>query len=417
MTGTIHVIGGGLAGLSCAVSCVAAGRKVVLYEATKTAGGRCRSFFDPTLQTVVDNGSHAVLGANPAVFEFLELLGARQELVSINPAGVIPFVDIASHQSWALNPGTTKFPWWVFDSRRRAPETSASQYLRGLGLLFAGKDKVVTDVLRATGQTYARFWEPLVTAVMNTDPADASATLFGQALRQTLSATTGGFQTYVPRTNLAATFVEPALRFLGRHSADIRYEAAVKSVSGGTTAEAINLRNGTLTVNEDDTVILAVPCWSPLTLPFLDRAFTPKPSPIVNVHYKAETPLTLPAMTGVVGGSAQWVFVRDGVISVTVSAATDLAHLRKSEIARIIWADVKKALGRSETAPPPYRVIIERRATPLQDCTFAQSRSGPQTYLKNVFLAGDWLNTGLPCTLESAVISGKTAANIALRRS
>lgn len=410
------MIGGGLAGLSCAVFSVVAGHKVVLYEATKTAGGRCRSFFDPTLETVVDNGSHAVLAANPAVFEFLQLLGARNELVSVNPAGDIPFVDIASGQSWALKPGTSMFPWWVFNSRRRAPETSLREYLRGLGLLFAGKDKVVADVLPATGQTYARFWEPFVTAVMNTDPKEASAALFSKAFRQTLFAKTGGFQSYVPRINLAETFVDPALRFLNHHAAEVRYAAAVKSVSGNTTAETINLRNASLPVDENDTVIIAVPPWSPLTQPFLDGAITPDPSPIVNVHYKIETPSAPPAMTGLVGGSAQWVFVRDGVISATVSAATPFASYSKSEIAHIIWTDVKKALNLPESDPPPYRVIIERRATPLQNCMFARARPGPRTYLKNVFLAGDWLDTGLPCTLESAVISGKTAAKLALKR-
>lgn len=414
LTGTVHIIGGGVAGLSSAVNLVAAGRKVVLFEATKAAGGRCRSFFDPTLETVVDNGSHAVLGANPAVFEYLDLIGSRKELVSINPAGDIPFVDLASNARWSLEPGTSKLPWWVFTPRRRAPETELSGYLRGLGLVFAGKDKAVTDILPATGRTYTRFWEPFITAVMNTDPADASAALLGKALRQTLSAKTGGFQTYVPKTNLAATFIEPALKFLSHHSAEIRYETAVKSVLGHTAAETINLRAATLELPQDDAVILAVPPWSPLARRFLRGSFAPQPSPIVNVHYKTDTLSTLPVMTGVMGGSAHWIFARDGLISVTVSAATPLASLSKSKIASIIWADVRKGFNIPTAEQPPFRVIIERRATPLQDCAFARSRPKPQTHLKNVFLAGDWLDTGLPCTLESAVISGKTAAKLAL---
>lgn len=415
MTGTVHIIGAGLAGLSCAVTAAHAGRKVVLYEATKSAGGRCRSFYDPTLGTVVDNGSHAVLGANPAVHEYLKLTGATEELVSINPKGNIPFVDLESDTRWDLDPGKTRIPWWVFRQEKRPPETNLAGFLKGLRLLVAAQDKSVSDVIPPNSQTSQRFWEPFSTAVMNTCSMEASASLLGHALRQAMSTKGGGFQAYVPKTSLADTFVNPALRFLDEHNSDIRFESATKSIAGGSRATLICLRSSEQPIGPDDTVVIAVPPWSPLAQPFLGTALTPRPSPIVNVHYRTGTGGDLPPMTGVIGGTVEWIFVRDDLVSVTVSAATEIASLDQDEIARVLWADVRKALNLRDDQLPPYRVIVERRATPIQDCAFAASRPEPQTHLSNVFLAGDWLNTGLPCTLESAVLSGKSAARHALQ--
>jgi len=417
VTGTLHVIGAGLAGLSCAVTAAHAGRHVVVYEATKSAGGRCRSFYDSVLGCVVDNGSHAVLGANPAVFEYLDLIGARQDLVDASPTGEIPFVDLETNLRWSFSPGKSRIPWWMLSANRRPPGTKPSDFFAGVRLLFTGTDKTVSEVIRPGTQAHRCFWDPFTTAVMNTAPKEASAALLGSALRHTLKAETGGLQAYVPKTNLAATFVEPALKFLSDRGAQIRFETPVRSISQKDRAATIILRTGEHTIDVDDRIVLAVPPWSPLLQQFVPAESTPKPSPIVNVHYKLENPVPLPAMTGVVGGAAHWIFGRDNIVSVTVSAAGALAGLRQDEIAKTFWEDVVSALNLSSRTQPPSRVIVERRATPVQNPTFTRSRVGARTHLKNVLLAGDWLDTGLPCTLESAVMSGKAAAQLALQHS
>lgn len=415
MNKAIHIIGGGLAGLSSAVTAAQAGRKVILYEATKTAGGRCRSFFDEALGVDVDNGSHAVLGANPAVFKYLDVLNTRDQLVSINPEGSIPFVDLKTDRRWSIDPGTSRVPWWLLDKRRRTPETSLRDYLQGLGLLVAGKNETVSNVISETNNASQEFWVPFCTAVMNTNMDEASAALLGRALREALFATGGGFQAYVPKTSLSNTFVQPALDYIRGRGADIRLDAAIKSTSGTTTLSSINLRSGPIAIDNSDSVIIAVPPWSPILKPFLNDTFRPEPSPIVNVHYRLAQARPLPPMTGIIGGAGHWVFARDGLVSVTVSAAGHLASLSQDEIARSLWPEVQQTLQLSETALPPCRVIVERRATPVQDCSFATSRPPAQTHFKNLFLAGDWLDTGLPCTLESAIKSGSHAARLALK--
>lgn len=416
MTGKVHIIGAGLAGLSAAVRLASAGVRVALYEATKVAGGRCRSFYDQTLQAIVDNGSHVVLGANPAVFEHLESIEVRDRLTSINPTGTIPFYDLQEDERWSLDPGQSQVPWWMLNSDKRPPKTHLWGYLRGLGLMFAGPDKTVSDIIPSDDETTRRFWEPFVVAVMNTNPEVASAALLGKALKRAMAANAGGFQAFVPTTNLADTFVTPAIDYLKARGAELHFEAPAKSVSAKEGATTIQLRSSAVDLEPQDAVILALPPWSPLLDPFRAEPSSPNFSPILNVHYKYQGAAAHPAMTGVVGGRAHWIFARGNIISVTVSAATALQDMIATDIADLLWAEVNAVLKIQHSGTPLHRVIVEKRATPLQDCSFANTRPSTRTPYPNVFLAGDWLNTGLPCTLESAIESGKMAADLALTR-
>ena len=72
MTGHVHVVGAGLAGLAAALALSRAGRAVTVHEAAGQAGGRCRSYYDKTLECRIDNGNHLLLTANRAAMGYLE---------------------------------------------------------------------------------------------------------------------------------------------------------------------------------------------------------------------------------------------------------------------------------------------------------------------------------------------------------
>ncbi|MBT5239217.1 MAG: FAD-dependent oxidoreductase [Rhodospirillaceae bacterium] len=411
MTGTLHVVGAGIAGLACAVSAAQAGRKVVVYEATKQAGGRCRSFFDSQLNTTVDNGSHAILGANPAIFSYLSAINAESELVPVESTGEIPFVDLKNGTSWTLRPNPGLFPSWIFDAERRAAGTQALDYIKGGALLVAGKKRSVASVLKTSGNTWRNFWEPLSTAVMNTSADQASAYLLGKALGQAVATRRGGLRSYVPKTSLHDTFIEPALKVLKAAGAQIRFDTPLSAVTANSHVVELRMRSEKIAVLPHDSVVLALPPWAPAILPFLGEAFKPEASPIVNAHFQMDLEEPPPAMVGLIGGTAHWLFTRPGVVSVTVSADQSLADAEHGEIAARLWSDACLALNLNDQSAPPSRVIVERRATPIQDASFVLNRPGPRTHAENLFLAGDWVDTGLPCTLESAVRSGVSAAD------
>ena len=117
-------------------------------------------------------------------------------------------------------------------------------------------------------------------------------------------------------------------------------------------------------------------------------------------------------MTGVVHGLTQWLFTYPGRLSVTISAADALMQLPREELARKVWSEVAKIAGLPD-ALPPWQVVRERRATIATDPQQESLRPAAQTAWDNLFLAGDWTDTGLPPTIESAIRSGERAAKLA----
>jgi hypothetical protein len=171
-----------------------------------------------------------------------------------------------------------------------------------------------------------------------------------------------------------------------------------------------------MAVGKEDSVVLAVPagvCASllpDLVVPTEFRA-------ILNVHFRiAGAPPAGPSMVGLVGGMAQWLFCRQDVVSVTVSAA-DAIEGPPEQIAGRIWAEISQVLECGGTEPPPFRVVKEKRATFAQTPEQTRRRPPARTSLRNLVLAGDWTDTGLPATIEGAVRSGTKAAEAVIHLS
>jgi hydroxysqualene dehydroxylase len=146
MAGIVHVIGAGLAGLSAALRLTAGGARVVIHEATAFAGGRCRSYRDAALGMTIDNGNHLLLSGNHAALAYLREIGAEQQLIGPK-AAEFPFVDLSGGERWTLRFNDGRLPFWVFDSRRRAPGTRPLDYVPLARLLWAGPGKKVGEVI------------------------------------------------------------------------------------------------------------------------------------------------------------------------------------------------------------------------------------------------------------------------------
>src|SRR5579863_1232021 len=138
----VHVIGAGLAGLAAALRLAEAGVAIVLHEAARQAGGRCRSYDDATLGCRIDNGNHLLIAGNTAAMAYLRTIGAADTLIG-PPEPAYPFLDLASGERWVVRPNAGRVPWWLFDRARRVPGTSALDHLRALRLALAGHDATV----------------------------------------------------------------------------------------------------------------------------------------------------------------------------------------------------------------------------------------------------------------------------------
>ena len=407
-----HVIGAGVAGLAAAVSLVRGGRRVTVHEAGGRAGGRCRSYHDSRLDRLVDNGNHLLLSGNRSVMRYLEETGTADALVG--PASArFPFLDVRSGRRWQVRPNAGRVPWWVLRSDRRVPDTRAWSYLSALRFAVAGPDRTVTDCVGNSGVLYERFWEPLAVAALNTPAGSGAACLLWPVLRETFAQGEAACRPRIARLGLSNAFIDPALEFLRRHGAAVRLGRRLRGIdfAHGRVAgldfgaESIGLREG-------ESVVLAVPPVAAVAL--VPSLTVPGESnTIVNAHFRLGEPAGLPVdlpFVGLVGGTAHWLFVRGDVASITISAADALAAEPAEVLARKTWHDVATALGLDRTAVPAYRVVKERRATFDQTPSAVRRRPGTRTAFANLYLAGDWIATGLPATIEGAVRSGHMAA-------
>lgn len=409
VSGTIHVIGAGLAGLAAAVRLAEAGRHVVLHEQAPGAGGRCRSFHDATLDRTVDNGSHMVLGGNAALLDYVRRIGASDLLREVCPAA-FPFLDLRDGTAWSLRPGGL----WLFDEARRVPGSRAWQYLAALRAVLARPAVVLDEVLPPGGPLHERLWAPLAVSAMNGPTGRVSACLFGAVMRETLLRGEAACRPMIAVQGLAAAFVDPALRRLEALGATVRLGARADGLRfAGSRIAGFSSGGGTVDLGAGDSVVLAAPCWVAERL--VPGLSVPPPGPtIVNVHYRFDAPVTLPGglpFLALVGGRAEWLFARGDVLSVTVSDADALADQPAETIAERLWQDVRTAL-RLDVPIRPFRVVKERRATPDQAPDSVFRRPPARTRWSNLVLAGDWTDTGLPASLEAAVRSGNTAAKL-----
>jgi hydroxysqualene dehydroxylase len=406
---TIHVIGAGLAGLSAAVRLASTGQHVVVHESARHAGGRCRSYFEPALELTIDNGNHLLLSGNHAAIGFLKTIGSEGKLTGPREA-VFAFADLATGGRWQLRPNDGRLPWWILSKTRRVPATRALDYLGLARLLTARPDQTVAEVIGCTGPLYAQLWRPILLAALNADPREASARLAGAVVRESLARGGAACRPLVA-DGLSAAFVDPALAYLGRHGAVVRFGHQLQRLHlEDGRVRALDFGEDVTELAEADAVILAVPAWAAselvpeMTAPTQVRA-------ILNAHFAIAPPPGLPAMLGVVNATTEWLFSFPGRLSVTISAADRFSETPREELARTIWREVA-ALAGIAGEMPRWQIIKERRATfaalPDEDAR----RPGARTQWRNLVLAGDWTATGLPATIEGAIRSGNRAADM-----
>ncbi len=409
MTGRVHVVGAGVAGLAAAVRLAGQGKQVSLWEAAGQGGGRCRSFLAPTLGRRIDNGNHLFLSGNTSVAAYLAEIGGTDGLVGPERAE-FHFFDQETGERWCVSPNRGWLPWWLLSPKRRAPGTGIGDYLKGLQLAYAGSQETVAERLGGRGVGFRCFWEPLTVSVLNTAPEEASARSLWPMLYETFGRGEKAARPRVVRIGLSETFVDPALAFLEKKNATITFNRCLKRLE--TTAgrvSGLDFGDKLETLGENDAVILATP--PPKASELLPNLAVPTEfRTIINAHFRLGAPRSAVSILGLVGGTGHWLFVRGDVASVTVSAAGALAFETAETIAGRIWPEVARALELGEVQLPPHRIIKERRATIAQTPAQEALRPSFRTDLENLFLAGDWTNTGLPATIEGAVRSGHRAA-------
>ncbi|MBC6496727.1 MAG: FAD-dependent oxidoreductase [Alphaproteobacteria bacterium GM7ARS4] len=412
--GTAHIIGGGLAGLASAVSLASQGCRVLLYEASPFLGGRCRSYHDSTLNITIDNGSHLVLSGNDHVMGYVNMVGAQDELI-VQEQSRFDFYDVPTGRCESLTVGDkSRAFWFVKREWGMTPSTLLSCLWACARHRCYGRHHVVSDVFSPHALFFRKFIDPLAVSVLNTESSKASMRLLWNVLVKTFFRGASHCRPCYPRENLGASFIAPAHAYLLRHGASIRCGMRVRGLGfQGRFVSSLCGLNFSVPVGREERVIMALP-------PFAARAVLPSLSVpegyrgIINVHFlipKGRTPPPFPSMVGMHGSRGHWLFCHKDHLSVTISAVQDSWGTERDSFVRQLWRDVSLTLGWKNGTMPPYRYLCEKRATFVQSPQNEHARGKTQTPWHNMFLAGDWTDTGLPATIEGAIMSGFRAAS------
>jgi squalene-associated FAD-dependent desaturase len=412
----VHVIGAGLAGLAAALDLVEGGAQVTLHEASPKPGGRCRSYFDALLGCRIDNGNHLILSGNAAVMDHARRIGAAHLLRTL-PEAAFLFADLETGARWTVRVPRT--PLGLLAPDTRPPGVGTWAALRGVaGLMVAGRRRTVAEAVRDRGPMWRAFWEPMATAVLNMAPERGSAALLRAALGRSFFRGAEACRPVLAPQGLGDALIDPAVERLQEKGVRIRYRVPLDGLDARRRrVTALRFADGDLVeLGRKDAVVLALP---PAALAHLLPGLPqPQPGPaILNAHFRLPTGAAdgAPPLLGLLGGQAQWVFRRADVLSVTISdaEASRAWTLPREEALDLLWSEVAQALD-LRAQPEARRLLRERAATFDQSPEGAALRPATRTPFRNVVLAGDHVRTGLPATLEGAVLSGRMAAKALL---
>ena len=418
------VVGGGLAGLSAAVFLADSGIQVELLEASPKLGGRTYSFKDKSTSVVIDNGQHILMGCYKNTLDFIRLIKAENNFIYQKQLKVNFLKE--NFKLFQLKSKNPVYPFNLISALLNYKALSLSSRLRLLKFfakLFFYPDNSLNSLTvhqwlmqeNQTEESIKSFWEILAVGTLNTGIKKASAKVFSDILKKMFLKGNKASTIILPRYGLSESFCNSAKEFIEERKGSISLLESVNELEM-SAEKVISIKTNKRKITGFDYVVSAVPYFilknilGRYKLILSNIGF--RYSTIVAIHVWLKENKLPEDFYGLINSPVHWVFNHKSHLSMVISDANDLAAIPKEEIFDIAALQLEKYFGISKAEIISYKIIKEKRATFIPSNDILNVRPAPNTGLKNLFLAGDWVNTGLPSTIESAVRSGKLAANL-----
>jgi len=442
----VIVIGAGVAGLRAAVAAAAAGARVLVLEAKAVLGGRATAFGDAQTGERVDNGQHVLLGCYEETFAFLKQLGTESQ-VRLQPNLEVDFVDLQGVRSRLRCPSLPAplnliaglVDWEALGWRDRVsalalagPIRIAQKGQRAEGggqrasRIAASPGETVDQWLINNGQTVRlreMLWEPLALAALNQSTRTAAAPPFVAVLARMFGSGARDAALGLPMRPLDELYAEPARRFVEEHGGTVRIGTPAKVHLEGGRATHIDARGERVHAGA---IIAAVPWYA---LPDLfdgetaplealrQAAAATAASPIASVNVWFDRRVLQTPFLGLPGRSMQWVFDKgqlfdEGTSHVTLvsSGADHVMTLENDALIDVALRELRDALPEARAARVQRASVVRERRATFSLAPDQPARPGTLTAVDRLVLAGDWIETGLPATIEGAAMSGRRAA-------
>lgn len=446
-TADVVVIGAGCAGLSAAVRLADAGLRVVVVEESPRLGGRATAFADRESGERVDNGQHVLFGCYRETYAFLRRLGTAH-LAPLDRRLRLTLADERG-RAFALRCPAMPPPWHLLAGilRWRAVPFTDRLSIARLGPLLrtvrsrgpeaalesVPESSTISEWLTSLGQSAELrrwLWHPLAMAALNQSPDVAAARPFVRVIAELFGPRVEDSSIGLPSVPLDELYALPAQRFVEARRGRVlpKTTGRIRTTPGG---EVESVLAGDERISTT-VVISAVPwhalhrVWengAPPTLSSVAAAASAmSSSPIVTVNLWFDEPVMQAKFVGLVDGALHWAFdksaifgARAGHVSMVASGADELAASDNETVTRIAVERLSAALPTARGRAPRRSVVVREHRATFSLAPGSPSRPGTETPVDGFLLAGDWTNTGLPGTIESAVLSGHAAADAALR--
>jgi squalene-associated FAD-dependent desaturase len=444
----VVVIGGGFAGLSAGVALAERGFRVAVLERKPALGGRAYSFPDAESGDFVDNGQHVLMGCYSETLAFLQQIGTYDQLVFRNkleiemiaPGGKRAVLRTASLPS-PLHMGAAVMRYKHLSIRERIGLIRAARRLLKMhrsdrASLETTDVATMMDRLHQSENARQSFWYPLTIATLNEEPALASSALLAEVMKRAFFSRRSDSAFVYSKVGLSDLYCTAAAAFIQQRDGVVAPRTGVETLELGPdgTIERARLRdgNGLAAAN----YIVAVPCGSLLQMlppataadPFFAKLAGLKQSPIICVHVWLDREVADSAFVGFIGTTTQWLFNKrkifdksaerhPGYLSFVISGARGMVDRPNEELLDQVMNDLKAMVPAAREAKIVKALVLkEKQATMAPAPDSHALRPGTSTPIPNLFLAGDWIQTGLPATIESAVVSGRAAAAAVIAR-
>jgi squalene synthase HpnD len=430
----IAVLGAGYAGLAVATELVLRGHEVTLIEARALFGGRAHSFRDTKTGQMLDNGQHIFMGCYHETLDLLRQLGVDDRLYA-PPGLAVPFLSDRGRSSLTA---TLPAPLHLFSALLGFAELNGADKISAVGLalrLRCGRQPRADETVQAwlarwkqTPNIVRALWEPLCIAALNEPVASASAQIFATVIRRTFLAGAVDSKILLSKVGLSELFAPEVRLLLGMCGGILRLQAPVTELrfAGGMLRE---IALGDETVLHPDAVVSALP-WHALRglLPgessLAQACRQMQDAPIVSLHLWLDRPILREPFVGLLDSPVHWIFNRDlihgadpdqpgHVVTAVVSGARELVDKSAGELEELALREMARFFPEVKEARVLHRMVYKSRSATFATTPEAEPwRPGAQTEWSNFWLAGDWTNTGLPATIEGAVLSGRRAARL-----
>ncbi len=441
------VVGAGFAGLSAAVRLTRRGARVLVLEARARLGGRATAFPDRETGEVVDNGQHVLLGCYTETFAFLQDIGAVDN-VHLAPQLAVTMIDRAGQRTRLACPALPPpfhliagvLEWDALSWRDRlsisgmiTPLKNARREVQGSTVKASSPGETVEHWLVRNGQTprlREMLWDPLALAALNQPTNQAAAPPFARVLAEMFGSDPRAAAIALPTRPLHLMYAEPAREYIEARGGVVRAGGAAKVVTdAGEAVSEVHAGGERWTA---DLVISAVPWFALAELfdrepaplrPTIDRARRMASSPIVTVNLWFDREIIDEPFIGLPGCAMQWVFDKRRAfggeashVSLVSSGAAAILARTNDELIRTAHEELLHGLPQTRTARLLRATVVREPRATFSLAPGQPARPPAETGVKGLFLAGDWIDTGLPATIESAVRSGHRAADLCIGR-